>query len=202
MLRNKIKFIFFLFGLVFAFTARAQTVSELFHHPGDPVVGNPKGEVTVVEFFDYQCSHCMNMASVVDAIKKNNPDLRIVFKDFPIRGAMSEFAARAALAANNQGKYYAFSHALLTSPDQPLTKNTVFAIAKKVGLDTKKLKKDMNSSNVTSVLSATNQLAQDLKLRGTPAFVFGKTKDGSNLNYVLGEMTQTEMQEAIDKVKQ
>ncbi len=199
MLRKNIYRVLFLLGLLFSFAAKAQTVEELFHQKGDPVIGQPKSDVTVVEFFDYQCGHCMNMASVIDAIRKNNPDVRIVFKDYPIRGPISEYAARAALAAQDQGKYYEFSHALLTA-NQALTPQSVMAIAKKIGLNVNKLKKDMDSPAITNQLNANIKLAEKLKLRGTPAFFFGKT-NGGQLNYVLGEMTQREMQDAIDKTK-
>src|SRR5689334_12549783 len=87
---------------LFSFAVKAESVNALFHQNSDPVAGNPKGKVTVVEFFDYQCSHCMTMAPVIEAIIKNNPNVRVVFKDFPIRGPVSEFAAKAALAANKQ----------------------------------------------------------------------------------------------------
>ena len=114
---------FYLLALL-SFAVKAQSANELLHQSHDPIAGNPKGNVTVVEFFDYQCSHCMSMAPVIAAIIQANPNVRVVFKDLPIRGAMSEFAARAALAANKQGKYYSLNHALL-SANQPLTEDFV-----------------------------------------------------------------------------
>lgn len=200
MLRNMLKPVVWLVGLLLSLTAFALPISELFHKTKDPVIGNPKGKITMVEFFDYQCSHCINMAPVIEMIKQTNPDVRIVFKDFPIRGPLSEFAARAALAANYQHKYYVFSHALLHS-HTALTENEVFTIAKRVGLNTDKLKKDMNSPATTRQLNANIRLALQLNLNGTPAFYFAKTKDGSQANFVLGEMTQSEMQAVIDKLK-
>lgn len=176
--------------------------APLFHQTNDPIAGNPNGKITVVEFFDYQCPHCVDMAPVVDAIIKANPDVRIVFKEFPIRGPVSDFAARAALAANKQGKYYEFSHKLLNAKP-PLTQETVLQVAKESGLDVEKLKADMKDPAIDSQIKANTKLAQDLKLFGTPAFFIGKTdaKSSDMINYVPGQMDQNQMQTAIDKAK-
>jgi len=202
MLRKKLALLA-VFNLLFAFslTANAQSANALLRG-NYPVAGNPKGNITVVEFFDYQCSHCASMAPVISAVIRSNPNVRFVFKDFPIRGPMSEYAARAALAANMQGKYYQLNHALLTT-NEPLTKENVISIAKANGLNTKKLEKDMFSATVTNQLKGTYQLAQELKLTGTPAFFIGKTNSNSlsNVNYVLGEMSQSDLQTAIDQAK-
>lgn len=174
---------------------------DLFHQANDPFVGNPNGKVTVVEFFDYQCPHCVDMAPVIEGIVKANPNLRIVFKEFPIRGPMSETAARAALAANLQGKYAAFSHALLTSKQIPLTEDIIFQTAKSNGLDVEKLKKDMNSPTVDKQLKNNLKLAQDLKLFGTPALFIANTdtnKTGA-INYVPGQADQNQLQGFIDQ---
>lgn len=177
-----------------------QYTKALFHQNGDPTAGNPKGTITVVEFFDYQCPHCTSMAPTVAAIVKANPNVRVIYKDWPIRGPVSEFAARAALAAAKQGKYYPMHHALLTAKKQPLTQEAVIQIAKSIGIDIEKLKKDMNDASIDEQLKNTTKLAQDLKLFGTPAFFIGQT-DGNNVRYVPGEMNQAQMQEAIDKAK-
>lgn len=174
--------------------------NELFHQSGDPVIGNPKGTVTITEFFDYQCPHCVDMAPVIDAIIKANSNVRFIFKEFPIRGPMSEVASRAALAANMQGKYYPLHEAILTA-QPPLTQDAIYQLAKANGLDVDKLKKDMNSKQVTDAIKATTELAQKLKLFGTPAFFFGKTDATTGLVYVPGQMDQAQMQKMIDQVK-
>lgn len=171
----------------------------LFRHDGDPVAGNPKGEVTVTEFFDYQCPHCVDMAPIVSEIIKANPNVRFVFKEFPIRGPMSETAARAALAANMQGKYYQFSHAVLTNTGD-LNQDTLMKIARNVGLNVDKLKKDMNSDTVKQQLQANMKLGQDLKLFGTPALFVGKT-NGNDINYFPGAASGQQLQSLIDKAK-
>jgi protein-disulfide isomerase len=86
---------------------------EVFRDPATPVGGNPEGDVTMVEFFDYNCPYCRKVESVVLETEKADPKLRIVFKEFPILGASSVFAAKAALAANRQGRYVAFHKALM-----------------------------------------------------------------------------------------
>jgi protein-disulfide isomerase len=172
----------------------------LFHQPNDPIGGNPDGKVTVVEFFDYQCPHCVDMAPVITAIVKNNPDVRVIFKEFPIRGPLSDFAARAALAANKQGKYIEFSHALL-SQNKDLTNDLILQVAKNSGLDVDKLKKDMEDKSIKDQINANSKLAQDLKLFGTPAIFVGKTLKGSPITYVPGQMAQPQLQELIDKAR-
>jgi protein-disulfide isomerase len=178
----------------------AQFANALLRQANDPVSGNPNGKVTVVEFFDYQCPHCVDMAPTITAIIKANPDVRIVYKDFPIRGPMSEFAARAAIAANLQGKYDVLSHAILTS-NQPITQDLVFKLAQDNGLNVEKLKTDMNSKAVTDQLKANVELAKQLKLFGTPALFIGKTDATNNINYVPGQMDQKQLQDMIDKAK-
>jgi protein-disulfide isomerase len=178
--------------------AVTQFAGPLFNTANDPVAGNPTGKVTVVEFFDYQCPHCVDMAPVIAGIIKANPEVRIVFKDFPIRGPMSDFAARAALAANKQGKYYDFSHAVLTAK-QPLTQESIIEMAKAAGLNIDKLKADMSDKSIDSQLQANVKLAQDLKLFGTPAFFIGQTGGKGNINYVPGQLDQAQLQAFIDK---
>lgn len=173
---------------------------DLFHNASDPVAGNPNGKITIVEFFDYQCPHCIDMVPTVDAIIKANPDVRVVYKEFPIRGPMSEVAARATLAANKQGKYSELSHAILAS-NQPLTQDLIMQLAKTAGLNVDQLKKDMNDKSINDQINATVKLAKELKLFGTPAFFIGKTNATANspLSYIPGRVEQKQLQEEIDK---
>lgn len=172
----------------------------LFQQANDPMIGNPNGNVTIVEFFDYQCPHCVDMAPVIAGIVKNNANVKVVFKEFPIRGPISDFAARVALAANKQGKYYEFSHALLTSKE-PLSQDVVMTVAKDNGLNIDQLKKEMNDQSISDQLKNNIKLAQNLKLFGTPAFFIGKSDATGAVNYVPGQMDQKQMQDAIDKAK-
>lgn len=176
--------------------------TPLFHQNKDPIAGNPNGKVTIVEFFDYQCPHCNQMPPVMDAIIKANPDVRIVYKEFPIRGPVSQFAAKAALAAHLQGKYGVFSHALLTAAaKEALTEDGILKIAQQSGLNVAQLTKDMHSATIADQLQTIIKLGQDLKLFGTPAFFIANTAttNPGNINYVPGQMNQQQMQAAIDQ---
>lgn len=175
--------------------------SPLFHQANDPLAGNPNGKVTIVEFFDYQCAHCVDMGPVMETLIKSNPNVRVVYKEFPIRGPISEFAARAALAANKQGKYVQFNHALMTSTKQPLTEEIILELAKNNGLNVDQLKKDMKDSSIDAQLKANLKLGQDMHLFGTPAFVIGKTDASSSkdLNYIPGQMNLAQLEDVIKK---
>ncbi len=166
-------------------------------------VGNPKGHVTVVEFFDYQCIHCKKMAPVMDTVVKKDSDLRVIYKEFPIFGKSSETASRAALAAGMQGKYQKMHEALL-STEKHLTDKIVMDIAKSVGLDMHKLKKDMDGKEVSAILDSNRQLAEQLHLMGTPAFIVastpdGKFKKGTEPSFVPGAASEESLQEMIKK---
>jgi protein-disulfide isomerase len=178
----------------------AQFSPDLFRSAKDPVGGNPKGTVTVVEFFDYQCPHCVDMAPVLSDVIKSDPNVRIVFKEFPIRGPLSDFASRAALAANMQGKYMPFHDELMKTP-QPYTQESIMKAAQTAGLNIDQLKKDMDGEAVKSQIKANMKLGQDLKLLGTPAFFIGKTDatSTSTINYVPGHMDLKQLQEVIKK---
>lgn len=178
---------------------------QLFHHTNDPAAGNPNGKVTVVEFFDYQCPHCIDMTPVMDGIVKANSDVRVIYKEFPIRGPASETASRAALAAQMQGKYTDFQHALMKANKLPLTDDIIFGVAKTVGLDVDKLKADMKSKAVDQQIKDTYKLAQDLQLMGTPALFVAKSdvsKDSGPkaVIFIPGQVNQDQLQEAIGKV--
>lgn len=155
--------------------AAPKYADKLFHQANDPVAGNPKGTVTLVEFFDYQCPHCVDMTPVIESLIKNNSNLRVVFKEFPIRGPISEYASRAALAANIQGKYFEFHKGLMESKTEPLTEEAIITIAKNAGLNTDKLKADMKNSVVDQQLKTNYQLAKDMQLMFTPVFFVGKS---------------------------
>jgi len=172
--------------------------NALFLNANDPIAGDPNGNVTVAEFFDYQCGHCVHMASVLENVSKANPHLKIVFKEFPIRGPMSEMAAKAALAANKQGKYLAMHHALMGA-NQPLTAELIFQLAQTAGVDVEKMKKDMDDPAISKTLKDTYQLGQDLKLFATPAFFIGKTQAPKTIKYLLGAMEQKQMQDIVDE---
>lgn len=152
---------------------------ELFNDSNSPIIGNPKGNVTIVEFFDYQCPHCKNMSQVVDGIVKKDDKVRVVLKEFPIFGSSSVYASKAALAANKQGKYTQFHDALMETAN-PLTKEKVLEAAKSVGLNIDQLNKDMESKEVKDELDQNLKLAQKLGIMVTPVFIIGSTENAHN----------------------
>ncbi|MGL5742648.1 MAG: DsbA family protein [Legionella sp.] len=167
------------------------------------IAGNPKGNVTIVEFFDYQCIHCKKMSPIIDSLIKKDSDLRVVYKEFPIFGKSSELASRAALAAGMQGKYKAMHNALF-SINKRLNDQIVMTTAKSLGLDMKKFKADMQSKEVTEILDANRELAEKLHLMGTPAFIIASTPDGqfkagSEPSFIPGAATEESLQELIKK---
>ncbi len=175
---------------------------QLFRSTGDPVAGNPKGTVTIVEFSDYQCSHCLTMSPVLSKVIKDNPNVRVVLKEFPIRGPMSETAAKAALAAKQQGKYYEFRVALMENQKGKFSEEFIMSTAKKVGLNVKKLKADMNSKTVTDQIKKTQKLAQDLKIMYTPVFFVGKTNvtskaDPEDITFVPGGIDESRLNSIV-----
>ncbi|MCG3773779.1 MAG: hypothetical protein JW395_0593 [Nitrospira sp.] len=145
---------------------------ELLRDPASPVSGNLNGDVTVIEFFDYRCGYCKRVASAVTQLQKDEPGVRVVYKDFPILGEVSVFGARAALAAREQGKHQAFHEAMLASENE-LTQEEVLAIAQRVGLDVKKLEIDLNAPEWQSAIDRNHALAKLLGISGTPGFVVG-----------------------------
>ena len=152
--------------------ALAERRREIFEDPNAPVVGNPQGDVTLVEFFDYRCPYCKQVAPAIQALLSEDKQLRIVYKEFPVLGPESVTASRAALAARNQGKYEALHRALIEMKGQ-ITEAAVFNAAKSVGIDVERLKRDMAAPEINRMLQANNQLAMALDIHGTPGFVVG-----------------------------
>jgi protein-disulfide isomerase len=145
---------------------------ELLQSPDSSVGGNPAGDVTVVEFFDYRCPHCRRMVSVIKALLAEDPGVRLVYKEMPILGEESVLAARAALAARGQGKY-AEAHERLMAEAGPITQMTLVAMLSGMGLDGDRLRADMEAPEIAALLARELTLAQALGIGGTPAFVVG-----------------------------
>jgi protein-disulfide isomerase len=144
---------------------------ELLEAPDTPVGGNPDGDVSLVEFFDYRCAYCRRVVSSMRALLEEDQELRVVFKELPVLGEDSVRAARAALASQSQGGYVPFHFALMAADDLSMT--GIRAAAASVGLDPDRLEADMSSPEVTAAIEANYQLANQLGIEGTPAFVIG-----------------------------
>ncbi len=165
--------------------------AEIFHDPDSPVGGNPEGDVTIVEFFDYQCGFCRRVAPVVDKALERDPKLRIVYKEFPILGPNSSLAARAALASRGQGKYLPF-HKALMRVEGALSESNLLRVAASVGLDTARLKEDMKSPDIEAAIKRNHALARALFIRGTPAFIIGdRLFPGALTESILQDMVKT-----------
>ncbi len=145
---------------------------ELDRDPDSPVLGNPDGDVVVVEFFDYRCPYCVRVAEPLREAVEDDGNIRLVMKEFPILGPESMVAARMALAAEKQGKYEELHFAMMTVSGK-LTEEKAFKIAEKIDLDMDQLRRDMEAPEIDAMLQRNFALAQALQINGTPAFVIG-----------------------------
>jgi protein-disulfide isomerase len=146
--------------------------SEIFDDPATPVGGNPRGDVTIVEFFDYRCPYCKQVLPSLQTLLKEDRNLRFIYKEMPVLGPASVVAAHAALAAERQGKYEAFHVAMMGTKGQ-IAEDTVYKVAGSVGLDIDRLKQDMATPGIEQALKANLALADALNIRGTPGFIIG-----------------------------
>ena len=146
--------------------------AEIFRPAASPVVGNSSGDVTVIEFFDYNCGYCKKALSDVAQLIDKDRKVKLIPKEFPILAKGSEEASRVALAAKMQGKYWEFHRAMLESQGQA-NEASALRIAEKLGLDMARLKKDMASAEVKKEIDDTRKLAAKLGIQGTPHFLVG-----------------------------
>jgi protein-disulfide isomerase len=157
------------------------------HDPRD-FVANPDGKVTVTEFYDYRCPHCINIAPKVVSLIRSHPDVRFVFKEMPIFGATSEHAARAAMAAKAQGKDYVGLYEAFMSA-RPLTDDEIDRIAASKGIDVAAMNAPATVAKDNAQLAATADLARKLAIDGTPGFVVGdqfvRGEDDEALNQAI-----------------
>ncbi len=142
---------------------------QIFRSPHDFVLGKKDADITIVEFFDYNCGWCKRALDEINKMSAADPNIRFVMKEFPIFGEHSQFAAKAALASKKQGKYWEFHQALMKQ--RQVTKDNTFEIAKTVGLDVDALKREMENPLYDQVLAENTQVAQALGMQGTPAFI-------------------------------
>lgn len=153
-------------------SAIKSNADELYRRADAPMAGDPKGDITVVEFFDYNCGFCKRgfgeLAKLIDSDNK----VRVVFKELPILSKGSEEASKVALAAKQQGKYWEVHRALLEYRGS-VDGDSALKIAGKIGLDVDKLKKDMDSKAVTDEIAKVRELAQSMGINGTPHFLVG-----------------------------
>jgi protein-disulfide isomerase len=165
----------------------------LLDYPNNPYAGPKDGKVVIVEFFDYNCGYCKQVANDLQRVIDEEKHVKIIFKDLPILSDTSEVAARYALASNKQGKYVPYHMALLHHQG-PISEEFLTETAKSVGLDVEKLKKDANTQDVRDMLAKNVELARELGVRGTPFFIVGREKIPGAVGYGrLKEMIDAEM---------
>ena len=171
----------------------AKNATAIFHDKTDFVAGNPKGKVTMVEFFDYNCGYCKKGFPEVMAMLEADKDLRFVLKEFPILSDDSEYAAKAAIASIKQGKYWAL-HVAMFQHEGKITKDSVDEIASGLGLNMEQLKKDMDDPATADILLRNRNLAQALAIGGTPAFIIDD-------RLVPGYLPRDELASAVNDVR-
>ena len=176
-------------------------MQQLFHDKTSPMIGNAKGPLVLVEFFDYQCGYCKHMTPVINTLLNDNDNLKIVFKELPIFGGNSAVAAQAALAVYqmNPKQYGEFNKALLAQKER-LTKKGIMSIAKKQGIDLAQLKKTMNSKAVSDELEQTKKLSEAMGFSGTPALVLANTHSGK-FEVIRGASSAEVLQEKLNQLQ-
>ena len=150
----------------------SENAKDIYRNPDSPVAGDPNGDITVVEFFDYNCGYCKRGMTEVQKLIEGDKRVRVVFKELPILSKGSEETAKAALAAKRQGKYWEFHQAMLSSKGQANEASSLKA-AESLGLDMAKLKTDMAGDAVKTELEGMKALAKKMGINGTPHFLVG-----------------------------
>ena len=140
--------------------------------PTDPIAGNPKGDVTIVEFFDTRCPYCRKLEPVMARLLAQDRNVRLVYKDLPILGPPSVLGSKALLAAQKQDAYEKMRDAVMELPPDT-TRAMIQATAEKQGLDWQRLSHDMDDPSVQERIDANLRLAHSLGVQGTPALVIG-----------------------------
>lgn len=167
---------------------------KLFNDPNTPVGGNPKGDVSIVEFFDFQCGYCKMSEEAIEKLLKEDGKVKFYYKDFPILGPVSVIASKAAIASVAQGKYVPFHDALMNKKGHFDNEDAVMAVAKEIGLDVEKLKKDMADPKTEKIINDNLALGNQVGVRGTPMFIIGE-------KIVPGAMQYDQMKDAVAEAR-
>lgn len=182
-----------------AMAAISANKKALFHDPNTPTAGNPDGNVYLVEFFDYQCGHCRAVFPAIEHIMQKDKNVKFFFKELPIFGGASKYAAKAALYANTQGKYMPLHDALFSAKDM-LTKDKVNQFAQQAGLNVATLTNTIQSPKYEAMIRANFALAQKLGIMGTPAFIVSN-KAETKFQFIPGATSEQGLQAAIQAVQ-
>jgi protein-disulfide isomerase len=177
-----------------------EIAKKLFDDSISPVVGNPNGNVTIVEFFDYQCPHCKEMSIFIDNLLKKDKELRVVYKVLPIFGDDSKFDVKAGLAAYAQSpEKFAVFHDAMMKLQVPLTSAVTLKVASEVGLNVKQLQADMKNPMFGVEINENYELAKKLKLTGTPAFIMAKVDYDSKTKKMISFKNPVLVPGAVDE---
>ena len=163
----------------------AARLDALTSNPGSPVLANPQGDITIVEFFDYTCPYCKASEPRLMRLVDGDKRIKLVTKEFPILTKASMIASRMALAAAKQGKYRAF-HLALMRREGLLDEAGILETAKAVGLDVARARRDMNAPDVSDEIIANFNLARGMRVFQTPAYIVGShmlTGDSADINF-------------------
>ncbi len=153
-------------------TYLSANAKAIYRNPDSPVAGDPNGDITVVEFFDYNCGYCKRGMPEVQKLIETDKRVRFVFKELPILSKGSEEASRVALAAKRQGKYWEMHQALMALKGQA-NEASALKVAEGLGLDMTKLKADIAGNDVKAELESMKAIAKDMGINGTPHFLVG-----------------------------
>ncbi|MBC7579314.1 DsbA family protein [Tardiphaga sp.] len=178
-------------------SAVSANANLIFNSPRGVVVGNKDGDVTFVEFFDYNCGYCKKAMTDMVEIMKTDPKLKVVLKEFPVLGPGSVEAAQVAVAVRMQdptGKKYLDFHQKLLSGRGQADKARSLAAAKEAGLDVARLEKDMVSSEVRATIEENFKLAESMGMNGTPSYVIGN-------QVVIGAVGMDALKEKISNAR-
>ena len=166
----------------------SENAKEIYRHPDAPVAGNPDGDITVVEFFDYNCGYCKRGFQNIRELIEKDKNVRVVFKELPILSKDSEDASKIALAARSQGKYWELHQAMLESKGR-VTEASALEMAGKLGLDVAKLKAEKDSEPVKAELARVEALARKMNISGTPHFLVGSDAIGGAPEDLLDQLS-------------
>jgi protein-disulfide isomerase len=174
--------------------ARAQgepSVASVLGDPDNPVFGNPDGDITIVEWFDFNCPYCRKLEPELRQVVQDDGKVRLVMKDWPILGPVSVTASRMALACKYQGKYDK-AHDAMIGVSSKLTEPRIYELLAGAGVDVDRAKKDLatNAKAIDGMLARNNDTAEGLGFRGTPSFIVGKFR-------VPGVLTLTQFEQVI-----
>jgi protein-disulfide isomerase len=204
-----------LLGAVFAFTAAATvqlpsvsaqptngdalSSESILRDPDIPALGNPNGDITIVEYFDYRCPYCKKVHPELQKVVRDDGHIRLVFKDWPIFGDVSIYAAKLALAAKYQDKYPEAHEALISAPAR-LNEESIQEILAQAGIDVERVKRDLaeNQISIDAILSRNHEQAAALGFQGTPAFIIGHFRipgalDAANFKKAIADARAADM---------